>query len=97
MPSAARVGDPTSHQTPLTGIGSHNVFIGEQPAWRALIDVHTCPLSTPNPHAGGVVQKGSTKVFINAMSAVRQGDMIVETGGPPNVITGGYFKVQIGG
>lgn len=96
MPSAARVGDMTSHGTPLTGAGSHNVLIGGQPAWRAVADTHTCPVSTPNPHVSGAVALGSSKVLINNMPAARQGDVIVEAG-PPNTIVGGTPKVQIGG
>ena len=37
MPDAARLTDLTTHGTPLTpGIGSLDVTIGMQPAWRAL-------------------------------------------------------------
>jgi hypothetical protein len=36
MPEAARVGDSTAHGIPLTGAGSSDVLIGNQPAWRAL-------------------------------------------------------------
>lgn len=37
MPPAARLGDTTSHGTPLTpGLGCLTVLIGFQPAWRAL-------------------------------------------------------------
>ena len=97
MPAAARVGDQTSHGTPLTGVGSPNVLIEGRPAWRATIDVHTCPSSDgPKPHVGGSVVKGSTKVFINKFPAARQGDMVVEAG-PPNSITAGSMKVVIGG
>ncbi len=97
MPPAARVGDQTSHGTPLTGLGSANVFIGGLPAWRAITDVHTCPLSDgPKPHVGGTVMLGSTKVFINGFAAVRQGDTIIEAG-PPNSIVVGSVKVNIGG
>ena len=97
MPPAARVGDLTSHGTPLTGTGSPNVFIGGLPAWRALVDFHTCPLSDgPKPHVGGTVLRGSAKVFINKLPAARQGDMIIEVG-PPNSIVIGSFKVNIGG
>ena len=98
MPSAARVGDTTSHGTPLgPGLGSLSVLIGGQPAWRALTDVHTCSLSDgPKPHVGGVVVKGSSKVFINNLPAARQGDMIVEAG-PSNSIAAGFLKVQIAG
>ncbi len=98
MPPAARAGDLTSHGSPLApGIGSLNVMIGGQPAWRATADTSTCPLSDgPKPHVGGVVLKGSTKVFINNLPAVRQGDSVVEAGAP-NTISQGYPKVDLGG
>src|SRR5262245_44530212 len=97
MPFAARVGDPTSHGTPLgPAPGSLNVLIGGQPAWRAQIDVHACPLvSGIVPHAGGVVAVGSLTVFINNMPAARQGDLVVEAG-PPNAIAAGCPTVEIG-
>lgn len=95
---AARVGDMTSHGTPLApGPGSFNVLIGGLPAWRAISDVHTCPLFTgPVPHVGGVVSVGSMTVLINNLPAARQGDMIVESGGPPNSIVMGCPTVLIG-
>jgi uncharacterized Zn-binding protein involved in type VI secretion len=94
---AARVGDMTSHGTPLSpGPGSVNVLIGGMPAWRAGADFHTCPLVTGLvPHVGGVVAVGSVTVLINNMPAVRQGDAIVEAG-PPNVIAVGHPTVLIG-
>lgn len=96
MPPAARVGDPTSHGTPLSpGPGSTNVLIGSMPAWRANVDMHTCPLLTVLvPHVGGVVAMGSMTVLINNFPAARVGDMIVETG-PPNSIAMGCTTVQI--
>jgi len=104
MPAAARIGDMTSHGSPLTpaapppATGSPNVLIGGQPAWRATVDVHVCPLSNgPQPHIGGTVLKGSTSVLINNLPAVRQGDTITEGGGGPNSITAGFPTVQIGG
>ena len=98
MPPAARVGDMTSHGTPLgPGPGSANVLIGGMPAWRATVDFHACPLVTGTvPHAGGVVAMGSTTVFINGLPAARQGDMIVESGSP-NTISMGCPTVLIGG
>lgn len=98
MPFAARMGDQTSHGTPLApGPGSATVLIGGMPAWRATADFHTCPLLTVLvPHVGGMVAMGSTTVFINNMPAARQGDMIVETG-PPNTIAMGCTTVLIGG
>jgi uncharacterized Zn-binding protein involved in type VI secretion len=97
MPLAARVGDMTSHGSPLgPGPGSANVTIGGMPAWRALSDSHACPLVTVLvPHVGGVVSMGSMTVLINNLPAVRQGDVIVEAG-PPNTITLGCPTVLIG-
>lgn len=97
MPLAARVGDQTSHGTPLAfGPGSVNVLIGGMPAWRAVADFHTCPLVTGVvPHVGGVVAMGSATVFINNLPAARQGDVIVEAG-PTNAIVMGCPTVLIG-
>ncbi len=97
MPPAARVGDQTSHGTPLgPGPGSANVLIGGMPAWRAATDFHTCPLVTVLvPHVGGMVAMGSMTVLINNLPAARQGDMIVESG-PPNSIVMGCPTVIIG-
>jgi len=97
MPLAARVGDMTSHGTPLApGPGSVNVLIGNMPAWRATSDMHICPLLTALvPHVGGVVAMGSLTVLINNLPAARQGDMIVESG-PPNSIVMGCPTVLIG-
>ena len=97
MPLAARVGDPTGHGSPLTGTGSINVLIGGQPAWRAVADVHACPLANgPQPHVGGVVAVGSATVLINNLPAARQGDQVTEGGGP-NPIAMGCPTVIIGG
>ena len=98
MPSAARVGDTTSHGTPLgPGPGSTDVLIGGMPAWRAGMDFHACPQVVPpgSPHVGGMVVLGSTTVLINNMPAARQGDTIVESG-PPNSIVMGCPTVMIG-
>jgi uncharacterized Zn-binding protein involved in type VI secretion len=94
---AARVGDLTSHGTPLSpGPGSINVLIGGKPAWRGASDFHACPLLTALvPHVGGVVAIGSLTVLINNLPAVRQGDLIVEAG-PPNSIALGELTVLIG-
>lgn len=101
MPAAARVGDNTSHGSPLTPPappgGSLNVFIGGRPAWRAGVDTHVCPLSNgPQPHVGGAVARGSATVFINTMAAARMGDQVVEGGGGPNAILAGCPTVLIG-
>jgi uncharacterized Zn-binding protein involved in type VI secretion len=97
MTFAARLGDMTSHGTPLgPGPGSIDVLIGGQPAWRATADAHLCPLLTVLvPHVGGVVAVGSLTVLINGLPAARQGDMVVEVG-PPNAIAMGCPTVEIG-
>jgi len=96
MPAAARVGDMTSHGTPLgPGPGSPDVLIGGMPAWRAGSDYHACPVTIPPPHVGGVVGVGSATVLINGLPAARQGDMVTESG-PPNTIAMGEFTVMVG-
>ena len=86
----------TAHGTPLgPGPGSTNVFVGGLPAWRAMSDLHICPLNTPNPHVGGTVVSGSTTVLINNLAAARQGDVIIEAG-PTNMIVAGCPTVIIG-
>ena len=82
MPAAARVGDPTNHGTPLgPGLGSLNVRIGGQPAWRVGMDTHVCPVPEGQKvHGAGVVTSGSSWVFINKSAAVRQGDKVTEVG-----------------
>lgn len=95
--SAARVGDSTSHGSPLApGPGCPTVLIGGRPAWRAGSDTHVCPLSDgPKPHVGGVVALGSTSVLIGGLPAARMGDQIVEAGAP-NAIAVGDPTVLIG-
>jgi uncharacterized Zn-binding protein involved in type VI secretion len=94
---AARIGDMTSHGTPLTpGPGCPTVLIEGRPAWRALSDVHTCPLIDGlKPHVGGVVAAGSTTVLIGGLPAARMGDQVVEAGAP-NAIAFGAATVLIG-
>ncbi len=93
---AARLGDSTSHGTPLgPGPGSVTVLIGGRPAWRATADFHACPLfNGPSPHVGGVVAVGSPTVLIEGLPAARQGDLVAE--GPPNAIVLGEPTVLIG-
>lgn len=98
MPFAARVGDLTGHGTPLgPGPGSPTVLIGGQPAWCAGVDFHACPLvNGVQPHVGGVVAMGSLTVLIDGLPAARQGDQVMEAGGP-NPIVMGCPTVLIGG
>ena len=94
---AARVGDSTSHGTPLgPGPGCATVLICGQPAWRANADMHACPLVDGlKPHVGGTVSSASVTVKIGGMPAARQGDMVMEAG-PPNAIAAGAPTVLIG-
>jgi len=94
---AARLGDTTSHGTPLApGPGCPTVLIGGLPAWRAGSDTHACPLvDGVKPHVGGVVAVGSVTVLIGGLPAARMGDSIVEAGAP-NVIAAGATNVLIG-
>lgn len=94
---AARVGDQTSHGTPLApGPGAPTVLIGGMPAWRAGGDMHVCPLfDGPKPHVGGTVAAGSPSVLVGGLPAARAGDTIVEAGAP-NAIAMGCPTVLIG-
>ena len=94
---AARLGDQTSHGTPLApGIGAATVLIGKQPAWLVGVDTHVCPLVTGVvPHVGGTVAVGSLRVKIQGAFAARVGDQVVEAG-PPNAIVMGANNVLIG-
>ena len=94
---AARIGDQTSHGTPLApGPGCPTVLIVGKPAWRANADTHACPLfDGPKPHVGGVIAMGSMTVKIGGLPAARQGDMVVEAGAP-NSIAMGEPTVMIG-
>ena len=83
MPPAARTGDLTTHGSPLApGPGSATVLIGGQPAWRAMVDQHACPIvSLTGPDGVGFVIIGSPTVFIDGQMACRMGDIVVEKPG----------------
>jgi len=87
----------TGHGTPLApGPGSSTVLIEGQPAWRAHVDLHVCPLSNGvRPHIGGSVAMASATVFIGGQPAARQGDLVAEVEGP-NPIISGARTVMIG-
>jgi len=60
-------------------------------------DMHTCPMSSPNPHVGGVVlPAGCPTVLIGGLPAARMGDLCA-CPGPPNAIVKGSATVLIGG
>src|SRR5262245_24297015 len=93
---AARVGDPTAHGTPLSpGPGQATVLIEGRPAWRAGVDFHACAIGGIEPHIGGTVESGSATVRIGGHPAARQGDVVLEAGGP-NTIAAGAATVRIG-
>jgi uncharacterized Zn-binding protein involved in type VI secretion len=65
-------------------------------------DIHLCATFIPPPiHGPGVVINGSQTVLINGKPACRMGDMILEANLLaniiPNIITGGFPTVLIGG
>lgn len=93
-PRAARLGDLTSHGTPLgPGSGSPDVLIGGLPAWRASVDMHLC--AVPG-HGSGPTLRGAGDVMINGFAAARAGDYVVEPGAGTNVIVGGCAQVLVG-
>jgi len=95
-PMAARMGDMTTHGTPLgPGSGSTDVFIGGLPAWRIGPDLHACP-GTGTSHGAGPVAPGAPTVLINGFPAARAGDFVTEPSGGPNVIAVGCVSVFIG-
>jgi uncharacterized Zn-binding protein involved in type VI secretion len=98
MPNAARVGDLTSHGSPLfPGPGSQTVLIGFQPAWRTLVDVHACPVVKGTvADVGGVVVIGCQTVLIDFQMACRVTDQVMEIPGGPNPIVIGCPTVIIG-
>lgn len=95
---AARVGDQTAHGSPLfPGKGSEDVIIEGKPAWRTMIDTHTCPVVKGGvSDGGGVVLKGSRSVVVNFQMACRVADEVTEIPGGPNPIVAGCPSVIIG-
>lgn len=61
-----------------------------------VLDPHTCPLSTPVPHVGGVVQgPGVPTVLIGHQVAATQGTSCACALGLSNTVVGGSTTVQI--
>ena len=72
------------------------MLIKRLPAWRVGADFHACPLfNVLQPHVGGTVAVGSVTVRIGGLFAARQGDIVIEAGGP-NPIVAGEPTVMIG-
>ena len=60
-----------------------------------ILDMHVCPLATPNPHVGGPIVTGMFNVIIGKMPAARILDKAI-CKGPPDVILKGSPTVIIG-
>lgn len=106
---AARLGDSTSHGSPLLGSPCQTVLIGGQPAWR-MGDQHTCPIPNAPPPAGPgtphgpgnttVIPDSASMVLVGGKAAARVGDIVNEPGAvvplpPPNPIVAGCPTVLI--
>ena len=93
MPSAVRVGDPTSHGGQVVPPGVPTVLIGGLPA--AVLGDTTCPVqwSTGVPHGPSPIAGGSSTVLIGGRPAARAGDRTVcgatLVHGSPTVVIGG--------
>jgi uncharacterized Zn-binding protein involved in type VI secretion len=73
------IGNMTAHGTPLSpGPGSTNIFIHGRSIWRASVDFHSCPVSDPKPHVGGVVLMGGSRILANNFQIAIKGDKIME-------------------
>lgn len=93
MPSAARVGDATSHGGVLVGPGVPTVLVGGLPA-ATVGDVGVCPgLAHPAQAGAQPVVLGSSTVLVGGRPAVRTGDPLtcgaVVVGGAATVLFGG--------
>jgi uncharacterized Zn-binding protein involved in type VI secretion len=63
-----------------------------------VFDPHSCPLSVPVAHGGGVIQgPGATSVVIGHLPAATLGTACACGLGPPNRIVGGSSSVVIDG
>lgn len=75
MPTAARVGDITSHGGTIIGPGSPSVLVGGMPAAVAG-DTHVCPIPPNTPHlTTSSFPAGSLTVMVGGKPALRSGDM----------------------
>lgn len=67
------------------------------PAAARVNDPHSCPLSSPLPHVGGVITgPGAATVIIGYQPAAVFGDSCTCASGPPNAVTGASSSVQVG-
>ncbi len=92
MPSAARVGDTSTHGGTVVGPGMATVLIGGKPAAVAG-DMHVCSLP-PNGHqpTASAFPGGSATVLIGGMPALRTTDACIcgamAAVGDPTVVIG---------
>jgi len=73
------IGTMTAHGKPLSpGPGSLNILIRGRSVWRTNLDFHSCPVSNPNSHIGGVVLMGRNRILVNNIPIAFKGDQIFE-------------------
>ena len=58
-------------------------------------DAHSCPLSTPTPHSGGVIVGGVGSVVIGHLPAATRGSACACGPGPANTLVAGSATVTI--
>lgn len=76
MPTAARVGDLTTHGGTIVGPGSPTVLIAGMPA-AVVGDMHVCPIPPPSHVTATPFPAGSATVTLTGRPAVRTSDACV--------------------
>jgi uncharacterized Zn-binding protein involved in type VI secretion len=67
-------------------------------AARTILDNHTCPLTTPSPHGGGMIlPPGAPHTTINGLPAARVGDKALCIAPAMDTVRGGLITVFIDG
>src|SRR5579871_381943 len=60
-----------------------------------ILDMHVCPLATPNPHVGGPIITGMFNVIVGKMPQARVLDKLI-CKGPPDLVIKGSPTVIVG-
>jgi uncharacterized Zn-binding protein involved in type VI secretion len=60
-----------------------------------ILDMHVCPLATPNPHVGGPIITGMINVIVGKFPQARVLDKLI-CKGPPDVVLKGSPTVFVG-
>jgi uncharacterized Zn-binding protein involved in type VI secretion len=69
----------TAHGKPLSpGAGSPNIFVRGRNVWRVGFDFHSCPITVPNSHVGGMILLGRHRILANNFQVAFKGDVIFE-------------------